>query len=62
VSEASADERPDGIPDERHCAEYQADGVPCETVGGACAECERAMPAGEVGTDRGPQGEGREAS
>jgi hypothetical protein len=30
------------VADEPHCPEYQADGVPCETAAGVCAECERA--------------------
>jgi hypothetical protein len=39
----------DGLEAERapeaSCPEAQADGVPCETVEGACAECERAVVA-----------------
>jgi hypothetical protein len=26
-----------------HCAEAQADGVPCACLGASCAECERAL-------------------
>ena len=59
MSATSADDRAKGVPDEPHCAEYQADGVPCETAAGACAECERAQEADEARSQAGPQGEGR---
>jgi hypothetical protein len=38
------------------CAEAQADGVPCETVEGACADCARA--SGEPSAAATGRGEG----
>jgi hypothetical protein len=36
---------------EAHCAEYQADGVPCASVVTVCAECPRAEVGGPAGAE-----------
>jgi hypothetical protein len=53
------DERVSPIPaeSEAHCAEYQADGVPCASVVMACAECPRAEAGGSPGAAERPAGE-----